>query len=359
MRVCTVEGVNDEILTPNSSTAEAADSRLFPTASGFGVHTADYRYNGSGSNYIYVAIRRGPMGIPESASEVFAIDGLAGATSPDPWFTSNFVTDLALLKQPSYVNSWIIGSRLQGTKRMSTDLTNSETDQSNQQWDYMDGVYDANTNTTYLAWMWKRAPKFFDVVSYGPFSPGSAKAISHNLGVAPEMIWVKSRGDNGAGWVVYHKDVSSDPETDYLVLSDTNAVADGVQIWNDEAPTATTFTVGTSSWVQHDIHSHIAYLFASLDGISKVGSYTGNYGTATTVDCGFSAGSRMVIIKSTATGGWYIMDTERGIGYDLQLNSNDQQYGANNYISNHSTGFTVNSTSPLNVSGTYIFYAVA
>jgi hypothetical protein len=56
MRGFTVEGSNDEILTPNNNSVESPDNRVFPTASGFGVHTADYRYNGSGSNYIYVAI---------------------------------------------------------------------------------------------------------------------------------------------------------------------------------------------------------------------------------------------------------------------------------------------------------------
>ena len=39
--------------------------------------------------------------------------------------------------------------------------------------------------------MWKRAPGFFDVVAYT--GTGSAHTINHNLGVVPEMMWVKRR----------------------------------------------------------------------------------------------------------------------------------------------------------------------
>ena len=37
--------------------------------------------------------------------------------------------------------------------------------------------------------------------------------------------------------------------------------------------------------------THAAYLFASLDGISKVGSYSGT-GSAQNIDCGFTNGAR-------------------------------------------------------------------
>jgi hypothetical protein len=71
--------------------------------------------------------------------------------------------------------------------------------------------------------------------------------------------------------------------------------------------------------------TYIAYLFATLAGVSKVGSYTGT-GADLNVDCGFSAGARFILIKRTdSTGDWYVYDSLRGIvaGNDpyLLLNS--------------------------------------
>jgi hypothetical protein len=114
------------------------------------------------------------------------------------------------------------------------------------------------------------------------------------------------------------------------------------------------------------------YLFASLDGISKVGSYTGTY-AAQTIDCGFSAGARFVLIKETSSsgGGWFLFDTERGITTTsndglLYLNSTQQQYTESyglgyNAIEPANSGFKVTSNNnSINKNGeTYIFYAIA
>jgi cytochrome c peroxidase len=60
--------------------------------------------------------------------------------------------------------------------------------------------------------------------------------------------------------------------------------------------------------------NYIAYLFATLPGVSKVGSYTGN-GSSQTIDCGFTSGARFVLIKRTdnSNWSWYVYDTARGI----------------------------------------------
>ncbi|MBG7617692.1 MAG: hypothetical protein IZT57_04915, partial [Chloroflexi bacterium] len=110
----------------------------------------------------------------------------------------------------------------------------------------------------------------------------------------------------------------------------------------------------------------IAYLFASLAGVSKVGSYTGT-GSDLNVDCGFSAGARFILIKRTdSSGDWYVWDSVRGItaGNDpyLLLNSTAAEVTNTDYIDPLSSGFTVTSSasSTVNVSsGTYIFLAIA
>ncbi len=46
----------------------------------------------------------------------------------------------------------------------------------------------------------RRAPGFFDVVTYA----GGSNPINHNLGVTPEMIWVKRR-DNAISGLFIHE----------------------------------------------------------------------------------------------------------------------------------------------------------
>jgi hypothetical protein len=138
------------------------------------------------------------------------------------------------------------------------------------------------------------------------------------------------------------------------------------QAWDDSDPTSTSFTVGTFNDVNRSGGTHIAYLFASLDGVSKVGSYTGN-GSSQTINCGFTTGARFILIKRTdATGDWYVWDTARGIvsGDDpfLKLNNTDAEVTNDDSVDPESSGFIVNQTSTTNVNvngGSYIFLAIS
>ena len=102
-------------------------------------------------------------------------------------------------------------------------------------------------------------------------------------------------------------------------------------------------------------------LFASVDGISSVGSYSGS-SSAVTVTTGFQP--RFVIIKnSTDSGDWFVLDTTRGWGSGndnyLMLQDTDAQ-GSLDVGAPTSTGFTVNSVGGFNSSGQkYIYYAHA
>jgi hypothetical protein len=130
------------------------------------------------------------------------------------------------------------------------------------------------------------------------------------------------------------------------------------------------FTLGIDTETNQSSGDYIAYLFASLDGISKVGSYTGTGGTDQTIDCGFTTGARFVMIKrADGTGGWYFWDTARGIvaGDDarLDLNTTDEQNENVDEIDPHASGFIVKDASggqSAQINGnndSYIFYAIA
>ena len=334
------------------------------TPTGFEMDTGGPSYNASGGNYIYVAIRR-PTAEPTSATDVFAIDNEdSGSFNNPPLYISGFPVDFALRKQTNSSANWAAVSRLTGTKWLRTNDTSTEDTVSSYKFDFQDGwSSDAGWNGAIYSWMWKRAPNFCDVVTFK--GTGSDRTLSHNLGVAPEMMWVKNRGRSDE-WVVYTEPTTKDK---ILMLHSTNAAA-ASNMFNNTAPTAANFTLKGDVWVNGSGYNYIAYLFASLDGISKVGSYTGNgssTGDTQTIDCGFSSGARFVLIKRTSgTGEWFVFDTERGIvsGSDayLTLHSNAAQVSGGDYIDPDSSGFTVvqHPATEINTNGaTYIFYAIA
>ena len=209
----------------------------------------------------------------------------------------------------------------------------------------------------------KSAKSFFTVVPYtGNGTAG--RTVSHNLGVAPEMIWYKNRSDT-SNWIVYHKDIGTDPTTEVLELDTSDAKRTSTAFFNSTAPSASVLTLGTASHTNYNNNNYIAYLFATLDGISKVGSYTGN-GSNQTINCGFSSGARWILIKRIdSTGDWYVWDTERGIvaGNEQHTVMNTQTgKGTDDSIDPENSGFIVNQISATNInvsSAEYIFCAIA
>jgi hypothetical protein len=359
-------GGNDTYLKPDTSDAEVTTgtSVLDVTSTGFHLPYSGTSYNASGSTYIYIAIRRGTK-VPESGTEVFAVD-TQNSTSGSPAMKSAFPVDMATLHYTTNTLDKFITSRLTQGERLETSSTDAEAIASEYQFDYSNGWWvQSGTNSTRISHMWKRAPNFFDVVTYTGDGT-SGRTVSHNLGVAPEMMWVKCRTSSGRAWEVYHSGVAADAETDYLRLNSTQAVLDDARFWQDTKPTESVFTLGFLGGVNASGDDYIAYLFASLAGISKVGSYTGN-GSSQTIDCGFSSGARFILIKRTdSTGDWYVWDTERGIvaGNDphLSLNTTAAQVTSDDSIDPDSSGFIVNQVAATNInvsSAEYIFYAIA
>jgi hypothetical protein len=303
------------------------------------------------------------MKTPESGTEVFAVDQASNSAAPK--FRAPFAVDMAWYRlNVSGTELGIVADRLRGEKELNFDTTFSEGGLYAGKFDYMNGWNNlTGANSASYSWMLKRATGFFDVVAYTG-DGASSQAMAHNLTVAPEFIIVKRR-DGSSDWICQVPYTSS-PQ-DYMIKLNTNEAAVNFDdAWRDTAPTATNFTVGSWSYVNTNGGTYIAYLFATLDGVSKVGSFIGT-GSDLNVDCGFSAGARFILIKRTdSTGDWFYWDYERGIvaGNDpyLLLNSDAAQVTNTDYIDPLNAGFTVTSTAPagLNASGgTYIFLAIA
>jgi len=171
------------------------------------------------------------------------------------------------------------------------------------------------------------------------------------------MIITKSR-DSSTNWGVYHVGTHSDAQ-DYITFLNTTDVAGYGYGWANFTPTDTIFKVGNSNDTNKSGDNIIAYLFATLAGISKVGSVV--HSGTTNVDCGFSNGARFVLVKRTdSSGDWYVWDSVRGIvsGNDpyLLLNTTSAQVTNTDYIDPLASGFTLTSSF---TAGTYIFLAIA
>ena len=365
MRGFTVKEGKSLQLWPNTSSSESNPTGYFNiTSNGFSIHTTNSNYNTNGETYIYMAIRR-PNKPPTAGTDVFAIDTRGGTSPNPPTFYSGFPVDL-VTRRDTYQSDWTTRTRLIGQDRLlQFNNTNSENTgtQSAVSFDQQNGVgYNTGVDANNYAWMFKRAPGFFDVVAYD--GSGTARLIPHNLEAVPQMIIVKRR-DGIPHWQHWYYSLGAGGLIQ-TASSTPGAAATTRPHWNNTLPTATHFSVGTDGDVNNSSGEYIAYLFGSLNGISKVGEYTGT-GSNVNVDCGFSAGARFVMIKRRdGSGDFYIWDSLRGIvsGNDpyFILTSDAAAVTNTDYIDPLNTGFTVTSSAPaaLNASGgTYLFFAIA
>jgi len=363
MRGMPTGGNSTSDLFPNTAGAETvasdADGYLFPTATGFGDANAN-----SGQTYIYIAIRKGPMKVPTDATKVYKPINRIGTGDATTVSGVGFPPDLLIAGCRTNTESAILNDRLRGkglpfytdsdvVERAGQNLTLTQDG-----WNTTSYTgYDANQGTVnYVNWFFRRAPSFFDIVCYTGTGSGT-QTISHNLGVTPELTINKSRSGT-RGWTVYYNN------TTFLRLNQTNAGAAESLL----SPTSTTFNAALGAgFGMNAAETYVTFLFASCPGVSKVGSYTGN-GSTQTIDCGFAAGARFILIKRTnASGDWYVFDSIRGIvsGNDpfLKLNTNGFDTSSYDAVDPANSGFIVNNDDtnfPINVaSATYIFLAIA
>jgi len=367
-----IRGMHDDLsngspyLRANLSNVEfRSDTRaVFLHADGFSVQGNNTSINGlSGDNFLYIAIRR-PHKPPTAGTDVFAVNQVA---NDSVLVNVGFPVDFGWQKTINDTWNNFEFNRLRGPgKLQKLDGTDAEysfgpgPDFGSST--HMQGTRGIGANVQ-LLFGFKRAPGFFDLVAYN--GTGSATTQNHNLKAVPELMIIKRR-DSATSWIVYSEDIGASPAVSYnLYLNNTNDKG-GLGFFNNTAPTSSVFSVGTSSDVNDASGSYFAYLFASLPGISKVGSYTGT-GYDLNIDCGFTSGARFVYIKrADAYGDWYVWNSTSGIvsGNDpyILTNSTAHQVTNTDYIDPLNAGFTVTSSAPaaLNVSGGhYIFLAIS
>ena len=180
-----------------------------------------------------------------------------------------------------------------------------------------------NTNgNTYVAWNWKAGGSgssntngtinttATSVAAHGGFSistytgTGSNATVGHGLSSAPKLVIVKRRNAT-ENWVV-----GEGTFTGRLLLDETEAFADTDAQWRDTVPSSTVVTIGTHNSVNGSSDTYVMYCFANVDGMQKIGQYTGNANAdGTFVYTGFRPA--FVLIKKVAAGDWGIYDSKR------------------------------------------------
>jgi hypothetical protein len=341
---------------------------------GFSINATGFTVAQFASTYIYIAIRRGPMKVPTSGATVY--NGvLVNSSSSTQTVNAGFPVDLAIKDYRNLVNGAMWFDRLRGitgpagsipNRRLLSATQGAEANSSDINGTTQTGVTELGIGTGYTSvdWFFQRARNAFDIVCYTGNS--STQNITHNLGVAPEMMIVKSRTAPSTNWYVYH--IAVGPLEYYALNSFNLSGGPSTRFWNGTNPTASVFSVGNESDINSSGETQVAYLFATLSNVSKVGSYTGT-GALVTVNCGFTSGARFVLIKRVGvgvSGDWWVYDSARGIsaGNDpyLYMNNDAAEVTGTNYVDTVSTGFIVTAAAPagLNASGgTYIFLAFA
>ncbi len=245
-----------------------------------------------------------------------------------------FQPDFTWIKVRSRADPHILTDAVRGTSsQLSSDTTGAQQTFSNMITSFnSDGFslganVDVNRNSeTFASWNWKAGggqgssntdgsinTTYTSVNTTAGFSisqytgTGSNATVGHGLGVAPNMVLVKSLS-GGGDWTSYHSVLGN---TKYMRLNSTNAVGTQSSYWNDTSPTSTVFSLGSAGDTNTNNGTHVAYCFADVTGYSKFGSYTGNNNSnGTFVYTGFKPA--FLLLKDSQSGQyWHMLDNKR------------------------------------------------
>jgi hypothetical protein len=367
MRGWVVTQNGDSVLFPNLSNAE------YTGGDGPNFDATGFNFGQGGETYIYIAIRRGPMKVPTVGTSVFLPSTYVGSNSVNQVINTGFTVDMTWARARNASVSMEDYDRLRGnTVRLSTDSTAAEISATALYFDLSNKVslragYNLNYSTLdFIAYNFQRAPGFFDEVCYTGDGTTN-RSITHNLQAVPELIIRKSRSAVGSWSTLTKFETSNYIELNLNSASEGSVRSYAANQYLSAKPTSTVFTVNTT-YNNNSGVTFVAYLFATCAGVSKVGLYTGT-GTTLQIDCGFTGGTRFVLIKrydADFSGDWYVWDSARGIvaGNDpyLLLNSSAAEVTNTDYVDTYNAGFEISSTAPAAINangGTFIFLAIA
>ncbi|MEW9586723.1 hypothetical protein [Paraburkholderia sp. DGU8] len=220
------------------------------------------------------------------------------------------------------------------------------------------GGYTNSSGANYVGWTFRRAPKFFDVVTWTGDGTGN-RQIPHALGIAPGMVTAKRRDSTGP-WAVWHRSATGD-----LYLEQTAAqTASFTQV---TGTSATTFSVSGNANLSGA--TYVAYVWAhdpdTANGIVQCGTFTTDASGLATVTLGWEPQFTLVKGATGTSTFWILQDSARGSvatgngNSVLYANSNTNEATGQAGLHPNSTGFTIDGGGAgLAASTTYIYLAI-
>jgi len=157
----------------------------------------------------------------------------------------------------------------------------------------------------------------FSIVQYT--GSGNDGDIPHGLGVKPEFAIFK-RTDGTASWNVYHQHLDNPEQRTILLDQGSDQTSTSSSYWANTAPTTNTFYLGAGGDNNTLNEEMIAYIWSSVPGYSKFGTYRGNGLSGvggTYVYTGFRPRFLMVRVYTVA-GNWMMWDTLRNPNNPIQ-----------------------------------------
>ena len=364
---------DDRSLTMSDSANDANTDFGFPTGNGV------YFKGSPSTTHIYIAVRKGPTRLPSAGTDFFyPTYGLGTGTTKT--ITSTF--------KPETVMSYLVddnGTAVAGnpgfmihktsgvTYQTKTVLINSITTYSDEvtQWNKTNIKLGASANglSNYLN-------AYYSVNLFGyakgaydasPFmGTGNPQTLYHNLGVKPEFAIIQMTNDTGTTLMFAAASSSGNYLDKGFDFNDDDAGSgSGISSVTD---TSLVFN-NASYWDSNSFNAngvpYILHTFASLSGLSKVGTYAATGSVAVGVTTGFSP--RFIMAKSSQATHWYYVDSARGLSgsSDLPVNISRAYIApAVDCVSTTGSGFTVASYSgsnpnPFNAGGTMYYVALA
>jgi hypothetical protein len=221
------------------------------------------------------------------------------------------------------------------------------------------------SSESHASWTFRKAAKFFDVVTYTG-NGADNRTILHNLQSTPGFIIVKQLNSSGQ-WAAWHRSIADGYN---LYLSLTNSI----DVYNDfenAGINSTGFAVNAtgSGGINGNGNTYVAYLFAhdaggfgdsGNDNVVSCGSFTTDGSGSAIVNLGWEPQWVLLKRSDSSTGGdWLLLDTMRGwnLGNDQMLYANTS--GAENPADRGqptATGMSFDTS--LQISATYVYIAI-
>lgn len=199
---------------------------------------------------------------------------------------------------------------------------------------------------------------------------GSDTTVGHGLNSPPEIIFISNLADNGDDWYGYIGNWGANYALN-MSLFRNEAAGGPINYWNSTDPNSTVFSLYRDINANTSNERSIAYCFHSVDGVSKIGSYTGNGSASGPTISGLTFAPKLIIwighFNSSQTTDYFMptIDTVRNPSNPATTSTYMASAASEHTdvvdIDFNSDGFTINtSNSQINESGrsfTYMAFA--